>query len=189
MSTATPTAVQDVGSGPISAKDLADMPKALLILAAQIQAPDHVPSMCLRDAATMIQSLASQLAQAQEEVERKTVELDRLRNHGNQNRKIRVLCNESIADGYIRLVDEQEAELATVREECERLRKSEQAFRDQLRAENAELEPVLQVVQEIALTKLPCEEATRLCFVECSDCALVRKLRSALPKHQQGEQP
>ena len=33
------------------------MPKALRILAGQIQAPDHVPAMCLRDAAAMIESL------------------------------------------------------------------------------------------------------------------------------------
>ena len=33
------------------------MPKALRILAAEIKAPDYVPSMCLRDAAAMIESL------------------------------------------------------------------------------------------------------------------------------------
>ena len=33
------------------------MPPALRILAAQIQAPDHIPAMCLRDAATMIETL------------------------------------------------------------------------------------------------------------------------------------
>ena len=33
------------------------MPKALRILAADIQAPDHIPAMCLRDAACMIESL------------------------------------------------------------------------------------------------------------------------------------
>ena len=37
--------------------ELNAMPKALRLLAAQIQAPDHVPSMCLRDAAAMIESL------------------------------------------------------------------------------------------------------------------------------------
>lgn len=41
----------------MTAKELHYMPKALRILAEQIQAPDHVPSMCLRDAAAMIESL------------------------------------------------------------------------------------------------------------------------------------
>ena len=39
-------------------KEISDMPKALRLLAEQIQAPDHVPAMCLRDAAAMIESLA-----------------------------------------------------------------------------------------------------------------------------------
>ena len=41
----------------MTAKELNYMPKALRILAADIQAPDHIPSMCLRDAACMIESL------------------------------------------------------------------------------------------------------------------------------------
>ena len=41
----------------MTAKELHHMPKALRILAGQIQAPDHVPAMCLRDAAAMIESL------------------------------------------------------------------------------------------------------------------------------------
>ena len=41
-------------------KELTDTPKALRLLANQIQAPDHVPAMCLRDAATMIEALAYQ---------------------------------------------------------------------------------------------------------------------------------
>ena len=41
----------------MTAKELQDIPKALRILAGQIQAPDHVPAMCLRDAACMIESL------------------------------------------------------------------------------------------------------------------------------------
>ena len=41
----------------MTAKELHHMPKALRILAGQIQAPDHVPAMCLRDAACMIESL------------------------------------------------------------------------------------------------------------------------------------
>jgi hypothetical protein len=39
------------------AKELFHMPKALRILAADIKAPDHVPAMCLRDSAAMIESL------------------------------------------------------------------------------------------------------------------------------------
>jgi hypothetical protein len=41
----------------MTAKELHHMPKALRILAADIQAPDHIPAMCLRDAAAMIESL------------------------------------------------------------------------------------------------------------------------------------
>jgi hypothetical protein len=41
----------------MTAKELHHMPKALRILAADIQAPDHIPAMCLRDAACMIESL------------------------------------------------------------------------------------------------------------------------------------
>ena len=41
----------------MTAKELNYMPKALRILAAEIQAPDHIPAMCLRDAACMIESL------------------------------------------------------------------------------------------------------------------------------------
>jgi hypothetical protein len=38
-------------------KELNHMPKALRILAADIQASHHIPAMCLRDAAAMIESL------------------------------------------------------------------------------------------------------------------------------------
>jgi len=41
----------------MTAKEIYHMHKALRILAEQIQAPDHVPAMCLRDAACMIESL------------------------------------------------------------------------------------------------------------------------------------
>jgi hypothetical protein len=41
----------------MTAKELHHMPKALRILAADIQAPDYIPAMCLRDAAAMIESL------------------------------------------------------------------------------------------------------------------------------------
>jgi len=41
----------------MTAKELNHMPKALRILAEEIQAPDHIPAMCLRDAAAMIESL------------------------------------------------------------------------------------------------------------------------------------
>ena len=41
----------------MTAKELNYMPKALRILAEEIQAPDHIPAMCLRDAAAMIESL------------------------------------------------------------------------------------------------------------------------------------
>lgn len=131
----TPTAGQDGGAGPISAKDLADMPKALLILAAQIQAPDHLPSMCLKDAAAMIQSLASQLAQAQQDTQA-------LRNR----------------DAYREnLILELRNERSCLRAECERLREDNAALRahfeanpslriqeiDRLREENAELAGVL----------------------------------------------
>lgn len=44
--------------------ELDAMPKALNILANQIQAPDHVPAMCLRDAAAMISSLRLAVADA-----------------------------------------------------------------------------------------------------------------------------
>ena len=37
--------------------ELNDMPKALRLIAEGIKAPDHVPAMCLRDAAAMIESL------------------------------------------------------------------------------------------------------------------------------------
>lgn len=42
---------------PMTKNELNAMPKALRILAAEITAPDHVPAMCLRDAAAMIESL------------------------------------------------------------------------------------------------------------------------------------
>jgi len=41
----------------MTAKELHHMPKALRILAEQIQAPDYIPAMCLRDAACMIEAL------------------------------------------------------------------------------------------------------------------------------------
>lgn len=41
----------------MTVKELHHMTKALRILAGQIQAPDHIPAMCLRDAAYMIESL------------------------------------------------------------------------------------------------------------------------------------
>lgn len=41
----------------MTAKELDDMPHALRLLAGQIKAPDHVPAMCLRDAAAMIESM------------------------------------------------------------------------------------------------------------------------------------
>ena len=41
-------------------KELQDMPKALRVLASEIVAPDHVPAMCLRDAAAIIESLITQ---------------------------------------------------------------------------------------------------------------------------------
>ena len=39
--------------------ELNAMPNALRILANQIQAPDHIPATCLRDAANMIEDLRS----------------------------------------------------------------------------------------------------------------------------------
>lgn len=47
------------------------MPKALRILADQITAPDDIPAMCLRDAAAMIESLATQLAEARDQLEKR----------------------------------------------------------------------------------------------------------------------
>lgn len=41
-------------------EELNAMPHALRLIADQITAPDHVPAMCLRDAAAMIESLAMQ---------------------------------------------------------------------------------------------------------------------------------
>lgn len=41
----------------MTSAEIAAMPKALRLLAADIKAPDHVPAMCLRDAAAMIESL------------------------------------------------------------------------------------------------------------------------------------
>jgi hypothetical protein len=48
----------------MNAKEIDDMPKALRLLAEQIDAPDHVPGMCLRDAAAMIESLRLSVADA-----------------------------------------------------------------------------------------------------------------------------
>jgi len=48
----------------MTTKELETMPKALRELASQIQSPDNVPAMCLRDAAAMIESLRMQLADA-----------------------------------------------------------------------------------------------------------------------------
>lgn len=45
-------------------EELDAMPKALELLAEQITAPDHVPAMCLRDAAAMIRSLRLAVADA-----------------------------------------------------------------------------------------------------------------------------
>jgi len=41
-------------------KELEDMPKALRLLADKIHAPDHVPAMCMRDAAEIIEMLVKQ---------------------------------------------------------------------------------------------------------------------------------
>lgn len=46
--------------GILMEKELQDMPKALRVLANDISAPDHVPAMCLRDAAAMIEALVQQ---------------------------------------------------------------------------------------------------------------------------------
>lgn len=51
----------------IPKEELDTMPKALRLLADQIQSPDNVPAMCLRDAACMIESLASALERAEGE--------------------------------------------------------------------------------------------------------------------------
>jgi len=57
--------------------ELKTIPSALRLLAEQIKAPDHVPAMCLRDAAAMIESLVwqrdnlrAELAKARDLVER-----------------------------------------------------------------------------------------------------------------------
>jgi len=52
-------------------KEIEIMPKALRILADQITAPDDIPAMCLRDAAAMIESLATQLAEARDQLEKR----------------------------------------------------------------------------------------------------------------------
>lgn len=44
--------------------ELDAMPKALRTLAAEIKAPDYIPSLCLRDAASMIESLRAVVADA-----------------------------------------------------------------------------------------------------------------------------
>ena len=71
------------------------MPKALRLLADQITAPDHVPSMCLRDAAAMIESLANEndlLRSANDDVRRIAMECDeaiQLLAHLSDNAKVR----------------------------------------------------------------------------------------------------
>lgn len=50
-------------------KELQDMPKALRVLANEINAPDHIPAMCLRDAATIIESLVVQRDRERREAE------------------------------------------------------------------------------------------------------------------------
>ena len=50
-------------------EELKDMPKALRILANEINAPDHIPAMCLRDAATIIESLIMQRDRDRREAE------------------------------------------------------------------------------------------------------------------------
>ena len=47
----------------MTAKEIEHMPPALRILADQINAPDHIPAMCLRDAAAMIESLTYAIRQ------------------------------------------------------------------------------------------------------------------------------
>lgn len=49
---------------PINPAELSAMPSALRELANQIQSPDHIPAMCLRDAADMIETLRSVVADA-----------------------------------------------------------------------------------------------------------------------------
>lgn len=41
----------------MNSDELNAMPKALRILASEIQAPDHIPATCLRDAANIIETL------------------------------------------------------------------------------------------------------------------------------------
>ena len=49
---------------PVMRAELDAMPSALRLLADQVTAPDHVPAMCLRDAAVMIESLRIAVADA-----------------------------------------------------------------------------------------------------------------------------
>ena len=49
---------------PINPAELNAMPSALRELANQIQSPDDIPAMCLRDAADMIETLRSVVAAA-----------------------------------------------------------------------------------------------------------------------------
>lgn len=45
-------------------KELDSMPKALRILSGDITAPDHIPAMCLKDAAALIESLDAKMLEA-----------------------------------------------------------------------------------------------------------------------------
>ncbi len=61
----------------MTAKEIEHMPPTLRILAAQIQAPDCVPAMCLRDAASMIESLERERDAALDKLKRiSDLELD-----------------------------------------------------------------------------------------------------------------
>jgi hypothetical protein len=62
----------------MNAKEISDMPKALRLLADQITAPDHIPAMCLRDAAAMIETLNLWVETGKVNGNRVAVERDRL---------------------------------------------------------------------------------------------------------------
>jgi len=65
-------------------KDTQDMPDALRILANEIDAPDYIPAMCLRDAAEMIEDLLAQRDSDRREAEefRDNVRVNLERGHG-----------------------------------------------------------------------------------------------------------
>ncbi len=67
----------------IDAKKLALMPSALRILADDIQSPDDIPAMCLRDAADMIEALALNAGYCKP---RYTIELEMNLINGNDGR-------------------------------------------------------------------------------------------------------